>query len=183
MNAAAAETVAAETVAAETASKRTEANRLNAKRSTGPRNAEGKSRVRLNALKYGLTARSVLLPGESAEQLLQRIEAWKADFQPRSDVEDYLVERAVHASWGLDRAERTIASRLTELVRFGYLDRAEAEADEVEDCVRRLLWDPRGPIALYPHWRGLRATPRISWPDSVEDPLNPAPWSTGWRAR
>jgi hypothetical protein len=67
-----------------------------------------------------------------------------------------------------------IAVRLSELLQFGQLDLEEAEADEVEDLSRRLFWDPRGPIALYPHWRGLRVTPRISSPDSVEDPLSPA---------
>ncbi len=159
---------------AETASRRGEASRRNGARSKGPKTAEGKARVRLNALKHGLTAKTVVLPNESVEQLEHRIEAWKAEFLPRSEVEDYLVERAVHASWALDRAERTIAARLTDLVQYGTLDRDEAEADLVEDDSRRLFWDPRGPIALYPHWRGLRVTPRLSWPDSVEDPLNPA---------
>lgn len=84
---------------AETASRRGEASRRNGARSKGPKTAEGKARVRLNALKHGLTAKTVVLPNESVEQLEHRIEAWKAEFLPRSEVEDYLVERAVHASW------------------------------------------------------------------------------------
>ena len=40
------------------------ANRENAKKSTGPRTAEGKARVSLNALKHGLLARDTVLPTE-----------------------------------------------------------------------------------------------------------------------
>lgn len=43
------------------------ANRRNAKKSTGPRTPAGKSNVRLNALKHGLTAQSVVLPFEDAD--------------------------------------------------------------------------------------------------------------------
>jgi hypothetical protein len=161
-------------MATEAVSKRVEANRNNAKKSTGPKTSEGKARSRLNAMKHGLTAKTLVLPGEEAEALQARIEAWKADMKPASDLQDYLVERAVIASWQLDRCDRVIAARLAALVRFGQSDRDNAEADEVEDQARRLYWDPRGPIALYPHFRGFRYLPRISWPDSPEDPLNPA---------
>ena len=55
--------------AAAPSSKRIEANRRNAQKSTGPRTTEGKDRVRLNALKHGLTASTAVLPGEDAEGL------------------------------------------------------------------------------------------------------------------
>jgi hypothetical protein len=159
---------------APTSSKRIEANRRNAQRSTGPRTPGGKSRVRLNALKHGLTASTVVLPGEDADALQDRVEAWKDDLGPRSALEDYLVERAAHVSWQLDRADRTIAARLTDRMRHHVTDRESREADEVADLARRLFWDPRGPIALYPHFETLGVPRRISWPDTVEDPLNPA---------
>ena len=44
--------------------KQIEANRLNAKKSTGPRTAEGKAAVRLNALKHGLFALDPIIEGE-----------------------------------------------------------------------------------------------------------------------
>jgi hypothetical protein len=161
--------------ATETPSKRAEANRRNGRKSKGPVTPEGKAKVRLNALKHGMTAETlVILPGEDAEALKARVEAWKADLQPQSDLEDYLVERAAHAAWHLDRCDRAIAARLNEMVRFGDFDRDEAESDEAEDLARRLFWDPRGPIALYPHFRGFRIKPRISCPDEVDDPLHPA---------
>jgi hypothetical protein len=40
------------------------ADRLHAQESTGPRTAEGRAAVALNAVKHGLRARAVVLPGE-----------------------------------------------------------------------------------------------------------------------
>ena len=51
------------------------ANRKNAKKSSGPRTDNGKARASYNALKHGLTAERLLLPGESAEEF----EAYRTD--------------------------------------------------------------------------------------------------------
>src|ERR1035437_7669571 len=40
------------------------ANRANAQKSTGPRSVEGKSASRFNALKHGIDAASIVIPGE-----------------------------------------------------------------------------------------------------------------------
>ena len=47
-----------------TKEERAEISRLNSRKSTGPRTVAGKDRSKYNATKHGLTARSVLLPGE-----------------------------------------------------------------------------------------------------------------------
>jgi hypothetical protein len=44
---------------------RLEANRTNAKRSTGPCTQTGKARSKMNALKHGLAAKSVVIEGET----------------------------------------------------------------------------------------------------------------------
>ena len=44
--------------------KQHEANQRNAENSTGPKTPEGKQAVKFNALKYGLHARSTILPYE-----------------------------------------------------------------------------------------------------------------------
>jgi len=49
-------------MAPEIIDKQLAANRRNATRSTGPRTPEGKARVKWNALKHGLLARSVVVP-------------------------------------------------------------------------------------------------------------------------
>ncbi len=168
-------TVAVETAeTVETVSKRVAANRRNSARSTGPRTEAGKSKVRLNALKHGLTATLPVLPGEDQEGFKARAEAWNVELNPRSDLEAYIAERIVVASWQFDRCDRALAAKLSEQIQFGPFDRDELEAEAVADDARLLFWDPRGPIALYPHFRGLRYTPRISSSDSVTDPLDPA---------
>ena len=48
--------------------KQHEANRQNAQQSTGPNTSEGKAAVRLNALTYGLRARSILIFEEDPEE-------------------------------------------------------------------------------------------------------------------
>lgn len=48
--------------------KQVEANKRNAKHGTGPRTADGKARVGHNALKHGLTAELMVVPGESFEE-------------------------------------------------------------------------------------------------------------------
>lgn len=140
----------------------------------GPTSREGKCRVRLNALKHGMTATTVVLPGEDVARLEARIAAWKEDVQPQTTMEDYLVERAAHVSWQLDRADRTIAARVTGLIAEAPLNRAALEADQVADLAFRLFWDPRGPISLYPHFPQLPVTLRTSRPETVENALNPA---------
>ena len=49
--------------------KQIEATRLNARHSTGPRSPEGQARSRFNALKSGIDAESILLPGEDPASL------------------------------------------------------------------------------------------------------------------
>ncbi len=164
-------TVANETV--ETVSKRVEANRRNSQKSTGPMTQEGKTKVRLNAIKHGLTASLPVLPGEDPELLKSRTAAWTIELQPRNELEIYIVNRLVIASCQLDRCDRALSAKLTELIKFGPFDRDEAEADAVADLTRLLFWDPRGPYNLYPHFRGFRHKPRVSGSEDLADPVMP----------
>ena len=49
-----------------------EANRRNAQKSKGPTSDEGKARSRYNALKHGMTAKTVLLPGDDHQEFAGR---------------------------------------------------------------------------------------------------------------
>ena len=118
-----------------------DANRRNARKSTGPRTEEGKDQVRLNALKHGLTARTVVLPHEDEEAYQQRREAWTKDLNPGGDVAAYLVERAVRISWQLDRADFHERARLAKRILKGPGNRKAARESAVEELIRRLL-DP-----------------------------------------
>src|SRR5262249_18569554 len=108
------------------------------------------------------------------EALQARVEAFKDGIAPRNPLEDYLVERAACVSWQLDRADRTIAARLTERMHRGPADRAAAEADAVAELGLCLFEDPRGPIALYPPRGEGRSLPRISCPRPGQERPHPA---------
>ncbi len=156
-------------------SKRAEASRNNGARSQGPKTVDGKDRSRFNALKHGMRARTTVLPGEDPAAFQARRDAWTAQLQPRDDLERFLVERAAQVSWQLDRADRAQAARLDAATRAAGSDCATAEADEVMVLARRLFWDPRGPIALYPQFKPSIGDPmRVSWSQDIEDPDEPA---------
>src|SRR5262245_17398499 len=77
------------------------ANRANALKSTGPRDT---SSTRFNACTHGLRAEHAVLPGESEEAFQARMEKWMSEWNPEGDRQRFLVERAVIASWRMDRA-------------------------------------------------------------------------------
>ena len=114
-------------------------NRRNAQKSTGPRTPEGKSRSRFNALKHGMTAKTLVLPGEDADVLQQRIEAWTSDLQPQNEVEQFLVERSVQFSWQLERADRAELARLSSLIHGVPAAAASRQQEEAAALGRRLL--------------------------------------------
>jgi hypothetical protein len=161
-----------------TTPERAEINRRNAQKSTGPKTAEGKDRSRFNAVKHGMAAKTLVLPGEDPEAFQMRIEAWSADLQPQDDVEQYLVDRAAAVSWQLDRADRADTARLADLIRTAPAEEAHRQEEEAVALGRRLFWDRRGPMALYPHY-DLRdellaqRNPRTSFSGLADDPDDP----------
>src|SRR5207302_6377563 len=94
-----------------------EANRLNALKSTGPKTPEGKAAVRLNSLRHGLRARSVILPGEKSEAFQQLCDDLEAEWQPQTRTEQLYVEQMAVSQWKLRRMEIGEASLLIQ--KFG----------------------------------------------------------------
>ena len=90
--------------------KQREANRRNALNSTGPKTSEGKAAVRLNSLRHGLRAASLILPGENREDFDALRDSLEEDFQPQSQTEKILVEQMAVAHWKLARAEKAEAT-------------------------------------------------------------------------
>ena len=97
-----------------------EANRRNAQKSTGPKTDAGKCRVRRNALKHGMTARTIMpvLPQEDAKELEERIQQAITAMQPRNPLELDLVRRSVRLSAEIERAERVGTAHLAHRVRM-----------------------------------------------------------------
>jgi hypothetical protein len=153
---------------------RAEINRRNAARSTGPKTPEGKSRSRLNALKHGLTARTLVLPGEDPEALRGRLEAFVTFLEPRNELEQYLAEEAAQSSWQIDRARRAEAARLAAFELDRLAEETFRQEDEALALGRRLFHDPRGPLPLYPHAEYQPRQPRVSDSGLIDDPDQPA---------
>lgn len=89
------------------------ANRRNALHSTGPRSAEGKAASRFNALKTGIQAKSLVIPGEDPDELEELAAGYHREFQPATSLERFLVDSLVHDEWQI-RRYRAIEARLWE---------------------------------------------------------------------
>lgn len=81
-----------------------EANRRNALRSTGPKTNEGKQRSRLNAVRHGLTAETVVRSVEDAEDYKAFEATIIADYCAETAVARELVLRLASILWRLRRA-------------------------------------------------------------------------------
>ena len=79
------------------------ANRQNAQHSTGPQTPAGKAAVRLNALTYGLRARSLLIPGEDPADYQQLWDGLQTDWQPQGRTQRLLLEQMATSQWLLAR--------------------------------------------------------------------------------
>jgi hypothetical protein len=80
-----------------------DANRRNAEKSTGPRTPEGRAAVRLNSLTHGLTAKTLVLPGESEEDFKAVFDSLAAEHDPATPTEQALVTQLAMATWRLRR--------------------------------------------------------------------------------
>src|SRR5205823_7831389 len=83
-----------------------EANRLNAQKSTGPSTPEGRAAVSLNGLKYGLYAKTLILPGEEPAEFDALLDRFHAEYQPATPTEETFVSQIVMATWRRARIQR-----------------------------------------------------------------------------
>jgi hypothetical protein len=153
---------------------RAEISRRNGQKSMGPKTVEGKNRSCLNAVKHGMTATLPVMPGEDAEALKTRIDAWIDDLRPRSLLEGQFIEQAAVLSWQLERIERTHVARLIAKILNAEVEESRLTEDEVDELGERLFGDRMGPIELYPKLDDRNyATPRTSCSALPNDPDNP----------
>jgi hypothetical protein len=85
--------------------KQFEANRRNAQKSTGPKTPEGKAAVSMNALRHGLRARTVVLPGENREEFNHLCDDLEVEWHPQSRTEQFYLEQMAVSQWKLTRME------------------------------------------------------------------------------
>ena len=111
-----------------------DANRKNAQLSTGPTSDTGKAKSSLNAVKIGLTGRTVLLPSEDAPAYERHIASSFAEWNPATDREKALVQSLADTEWRLLR----IPSLEAGIYALGRLEMAELFPQE-EPSVRSQL--------------------------------------------
>jgi hypothetical protein len=101
----------------------TDANRRNSEKSTGPTSAAGKAASRMNALKSGLYANSVIIRGETPDSLDALAAQYQEDYQPQTAGEQTLVDSLVSGAWLLRRLPR-VEAHLWER-QFARMDRRQ----------------------------------------------------------
>ncbi len=80
-----------------------EANRANSKLSTGPRTQAGRAKSSRNALKTGLTGKTVLLSNDDAEHYQFHVTRFFELFRPSTERENELVQTLADTQWRLNR--------------------------------------------------------------------------------
>ena len=96
------------------------ANRANAQLSTGPRTEEGKSKSSLNAVKTGLTGRTVVLPTEDIAAYNTHVQSFFTGWNPQTDDERTLVQAIADTEWRLLRIP-SLEAGLYALGRFEFV--------------------------------------------------------------
>jgi len=79
------------------------ANRANAQSSTGPKSEQGKLVSSHNALKTGLTGRTILLPTDDVAAYQTLVALINQKFNPANDIEKHLTQTIADTEWRLLR--------------------------------------------------------------------------------
>ncbi|MDQ2841112.1 MAG: hypothetical protein M3Y72_08755 [Acidobacteriota bacterium] len=114
-----------------------ERNRLNAQLSAARRTPYGKAKSSLNAVKNGLTGRTVLLHDDDAEAYRTHIAAYENEYKPVGLRESELVQSLADTQWRLARTpglEMAIYTR----GRCEFADRFEDQAPELRTSMIEL---------------------------------------------
>jgi len=110
------------------------ANQKNAQLSTGPTSQAGKAKSSLNAVKSGLTGRTVLLPSDDAALYETHVSQFIEHYAPVGDDERKLVQSLADTEWRLLR----IPSLEMGIYAVGRLEFASSFANE-DEAVRKHL--------------------------------------------
>jgi hypothetical protein len=132
--------------------RRLAANRANAQLSTGPRTPEGKAKSSLNAVKTGLTGRTILLADEEEAAAYEaHLQRFQQEFQPIGAREIQLVQNLADTQWRLDRIPNLEAG----LFALGRLRYAGLFEDKGNPQTRAALLDAHILMTEAKHFKNL----------------------------
>jgi hypothetical protein len=89
-----------------TSTRKSASNQRNAQNSTGPSSVEGKAASRMNALKSGLYAKSLVIRGESQEEFEELARQFSEEYHPVTPQARVLVDILIRNTWFLRRYDR-----------------------------------------------------------------------------
>jgi hypothetical protein len=163
------------------------ANRANALKSTGPRSVEGKAVSRFNALKHGMDAASIVLPGEDPADYEAMVTNYEEELQPETPSERFHVDTMIQANWQKQRLLRAQTELYQDIMRQSKA-RTLAAALQVETPAGKVLNRVQRQLAAAERdWhranrelRRLREKPEAAEKvaarrEAVEPPPEPAP--------
>jgi len=127
------------------------ANQQNAQLSTGPTSDTGKAASSLNALKTGLTGRTVLLPTEDAALYAAHLAEFRNRFAPVGPAENNLVQSLADTQWRLAR----IPSLEMSLFALGRLEFAALYPEQQDPAVCQALIEAKIYLAYERQLRNL----------------------------
>jgi len=116
---------------------RLNSNRANAQFSTGPRTEEGKAKSSMNAVKTGLTGRTVVLPTDDIHAYYDHLDRHFLKFNPANDDEKALTQSISDTEWRLLR----IAPLEAGLYAVGRRKLADLFPEEKDPLNRQALID------------------------------------------
>jgi hypothetical protein len=116
---------------------RLNSNRANAQHSTGPRTEEGKAKSSMNAVKTGLTGRTVVLPTDDIHAYCDHLDRHFLKFAPATDDEKAITQTIADTEWRLLR----IAPLEAGLYAVGRRKLADLFPEEKDPLNRQALID------------------------------------------
>jgi hypothetical protein len=111
------------------------ANRANAQLSTGPSSPEGKLKSSHNAVKTGLTGRTILLPTDDVAAYEKFVALMHQKHSPEGDVEKHIVQTIADTEWRLLR----VPTLETGYYALGRHELAQECAHESDNQVRAVM--------------------------------------------
>src|SRR5437867_7412975 len=144
------------------------ANQLNAQKSTGPKTPEGRAAVRLNGLKHGLTASTLVLKGENQSEFDELLDSIEAEHQPTTPTEEVIVRQIAMSAWQLRRLHHIEAGFFT----TGLIDRK----DYINDHYKNLDPGDRLAIVVRNDCQGANALAKISLYGAVKKAIGQKFW-------
>jgi hypothetical protein len=117
-------------------------NIKNSRLSTGPTSESGRARSALNSTKHGLSGVSADVEAALSPAFLDRRARWAAEQNPVGEAGNFALDRAVAATFRIERCERAIDDHITDVQQRARLAWDEDWAVEAAMTAARLAKDP-----------------------------------------